>query len=253
MANANHNLSQWATIDDQAEIFAQGTFKNVWEGVYSDGPQKGQGCVCKQFKTGFVFESHYFAEEMTIIRRTQKIVDHFMNAEILGPDGSGRRLFLNTPEVWTCQVGGRKALVEPMLGNFKKFNSNTGWASSTDDAWNEAMQALSHFSYHDSNRQFLLCDLQGGMCPDGYILTDPAIMSRAQDCGPTDLGPAGVSAFFQRHKCGRFCAKHWAVPDETPLSEIPKREGTSMAVSAHWALPMRPARKAANTLPKLRE
>lgn len=37
----------------------------------------------------------------------------------------------------------------------------------TRDSWGEAMQALSHFSYHKSGGQFLLCDLQGGSYRNG--------------------------------------------------------------------------------------
>lgn len=100
---------------------------------------------------------------MNIIRRTQRIIDAFDNARIIG----GRKILLNTPEVWTGEETGMKALVEPMIDNFQKFNSNTGWATITGAEWGEAMQALSHFSYHDSNRQFLLCDLQGGVYQTG--------------------------------------------------------------------------------------
>jgi hypothetical protein len=75
------------------------------------------------------------------------------------------RIFLNTPEIWTFDDTKEKCLIEPMIENFEKFNSNTGWASVTGTAWVEAMQVLSHFSYHDSNRQFLLCDIQGGSTP----------------------------------------------------------------------------------------
>jgi hypothetical protein len=39
------------------------------------------------------------------------------------------------------------------------------------------MQALSHYSYHTSGGQFLVCDLQGGIYRDGVIL-DPIILSR---------------------------------------------------------------------------
>ena len=62
---------------------------------------------------------------------------------------------------------GIKSLVEPMIENFEKFNSNTGWADMTGGASSEAMQALSHFSYHNSSGQFLLCDIQGGVYSNG--------------------------------------------------------------------------------------
>lgn len=101
---------------------------------------------------------------MNIIRQTQTIIDAFDNAGILG---AGRKIILNTPEIWQYRVGRRRALVEPMIENFEKFNSNTGWVTNSGAEWGEAMQALSHFSYHHSNRQFLLCDLQGGVYQTG--------------------------------------------------------------------------------------
>lgn len=57
--------------------------------------------------------------------------------------------------------------MEPFVETFEKFNSNTGWAPHTGEHWSEAMQALSHFSYHASHGQLLLCDLQGGAYGNG--------------------------------------------------------------------------------------
>ena len=59
------------------------------------------------------------------------------------------------------------------------------------------MQALSHYSYHVSSGQFVLCDLQGGIYSDGAIITDPVIISRsAGTYGPTDLGAGWHSELF---------------------------------------------------------
>ena len=38
------------------------------------------------------------------------------------------------------------------------------------------MQALSHFSFHNSNGEYLLCDLQGRADADFYTLTDAALL-----------------------------------------------------------------------------
>lgn len=151
MSNSRTNDATKAEIDTSA-IFASGTFKNVWSGTYTRGARTGQRCVAKEFKTGSVYEAHYFEEEMNIIRRTQNIIDAFDNAGILG---QGRKILLNTPAVWTYVESKKKHLIEPMIDGFEKFNSNTGWATNTGAEWGEAMQALSHFSYHNSNRQFL--------------------------------------------------------------------------------------------------
>jgi hypothetical protein len=147
---------------DANKIFASGTFKNVWQGDYTDGARKGELCVAKEFKSGSVFQSHYFEEELEIIRHSQAILGAFAAARVIRV-----RILLNIPEVWVYDETGENILVEPMIENFEKFNSNTGWAPRTGDAWSEAMQALSHFSYHDSNQKFLLCDLQGGSYRDG--------------------------------------------------------------------------------------
>ncbi|KAM0192458.1 hypothetical protein ACHAPC_001795 [Botrytis cinerea] len=218
-----------------SQIFASGTFKNVWAGHYTEGDRKGQPCVSKEFKTGSVYEKHYFHEELEIIRRTQEIVDDFHTASII----PGREIIVNTPAIWTYEnsagtKAGHKSLVEPMIENFEKFNSNTGWTGQ-ETVWNDAMQAPSHFSYHDSGGRFLLCDLQG----------DPVIMSQAHDCGPADLGNDGIKSFFERHRCGQFCDRNWVKPALTGRAPIPMRQGTTMECP--------PTRYDRNPLSRLRE
>jgi len=134
--------------------------------MYTSGPRKGEACVAKEFKTGSVFEEYYFQEELNIVERSQKIVDDFAEAKVISSSGNSR-ILLNTPEIWTFDYTEEKCLTEPMIEKFEKFNSNTGWAPLTGTAWSEAMQALSHFSYHDSQGQFLLCDIQGGSYRNG--------------------------------------------------------------------------------------
>lgn len=161
MANRRLNNATYALIDT-TNLFAQGTFKNVWKGTYTRGTRAGQECVAKEFKTGSVYEEHYFEEELAIVNRAQRVIDAWHEADIIN-----RRIVLNTPEIWTYEGSGHMNLMEPMIENFEKFNSNTGWADITGGAWSEAMQALSHFSYHNSGGQFVLCDLQGGVYSDG--------------------------------------------------------------------------------------
>lgn len=222
MSYSRTNDSHSADID-KTKIFASGAFKNVWKGTYTVGSRKGQPCVAKEFKTGSVYDEHYFEEELNIIRRTQIIIDDFHAARIID-----KTIFLNTPQIWTYNDDGTKTLVEPLILNFEKFNSNTGWASLTGDAWSKAMQALSHFSYHKTNGQLLLCDLQGGMYQDGYVLSDPVIMSQAQSHGPADLGPRGIESFFHRHRCSEFCNRNWMKPRVVGVPLFPVREGTTM-------------------------
>ena len=91
------------------------------------------------------------------------------------------KVFLNIPEVWMCSgalLEGQMCLfVEPWIHNWQKFNCKSGWASNDNDV-QLMMQGLSHFSYHCSGGQLLLCDLQGGVYADGVVLTDdPVVIS----------------------------------------------------------------------------
>ena len=65
------------------------------------------------------------------------------------------------PDVWITTQTKQHLLMEPFLSNFQHFNSNTAWAGSTQ--WAEALQSLSHFSYHLTGGEMVLCDLQGAV------------------------------------------------------------------------------------------
>eukprot|EP00933_Yihiella_yeosuensis_P084396 TRINITY_DN98865_c0_g1_i1.p2 TRINITY_DN98865_c0_g1~~TRINITY_DN98865_c0_g1_i1.p2 ORF type:complete len:150 (+),score=24.41 TRINITY_DN98865_c0_g1_i1:42-452(+) len=95
--------------------------------------------------------------------------------------------------------------VEPYLnGEFQKLNSNAGWLSQKPVA--AVGQAFSHWTWHMSQGQFLICDLQGTLSGNKWLLTDPAAHSpTAGTLGPTDLGQRGVDTFFQTHICNSMC------------------------------------------------
>ena len=81
------------------------------------------------------------------------------------------------------------------------------------------LQAFSHFSYWNSGRKMLVCDLQGIMsdsppedesCAGVFELTDPVVhyksqSGRKQVYGRTDLGKKGMHRFFQTHDCNAVC------------------------------------------------
>lgn len=141
------------------EVFAKGTFKNVYKGVYVSGSRVGEPCVAKTFKEGAPsqYEAFYFDEELDIIAATQQIIDAFWSAEVLD-----KPILLNSPDIWEDEETRRLYLCEPMIDNYEKFNSNSGWAKPGSDS----MQALSHFSYHLTKGTLLLCDVQGGRYQD---------------------------------------------------------------------------------------
>lgn len=79
------------------------------------------------------------------------------------------------------------------------------------------VQAFSHFTYRNSRRKMLVCDLQGvkSTCPDKdragvFELTDPVIhyrskSGRSQVYGRTDLDKRGINSFFKTHECNDVC------------------------------------------------
>lgn len=207
---ARENNSSRATVSMDT-VYAQGAFKNVYKGKYTTGDRAGQDCVCKIFKSGSVFEESFFDSELKVVNKALEIINRFNDDSVIN-----KRIWLNMPAVWTfleeSDRAGEKSLIEPMIDNFEKFNSNTGWTPEESSPWIQVMQALSHYSYHSTNGQLLFCDLQGGVYKDGFVITDPVIMSMTQVYGPTDLGSEGISTFFARHKCNNFCNSQWMAP-----------------------------------------
>ncbi|CAE7524460.1 POL2A [Symbiodinium sp. KB8] len=202
------------------EHFAEGGFRHVYKGVYLSGPREGEECVMKEFKTGSVHEATFFEADVQAVKKAGQLIQKFNDANVVS-----KPVYLNEPEVWSGsggRIAGHKVLVEPMIrGTYFRFNSNTGYAE-PDTA---TMQALSHFSYHISNGQYLLCDLQGGRYDGFYILTDPVIHSKGKEFGGTDLGQEGIENFMAHHRCGRFCDPNWKLPPAKKL--IPRFEAVA--------------------------
>mmetsp|Transcript_37622 Transcript_37622/g.91299 ORF Transcript_37622/g.91299 Transcript_37622/m.91299 type:complete len:297 (+) Transcript_37622:62-952(+) len=190
--------------------FAQGSFRWVAMGTYTGGDRQGEQCVCKWFKTGGVMEAHFYDSDLAASNEAIRLISKWNGKRLVD-----RMVKVNLPEVWTFSPesmwAGRKVLQEPYIENYQKFNSNTGWADESIP-WARVMQALSHFSFHISNGEILLCDLQGGVYNDGVVLTDPVVMSKNRSFGPTDLGSQGISSFFANHVCNEFCRSDWQRP-----------------------------------------
>lgn len=186
---------------------ASGEHRNVFHGVYSKGPRKGQRSVEKVFKTGSVYEAKYFEDDLRVVAKAAELIRAFNGyTECSGRHHGAKRFYLNQPDVWTGTKNGKKYLVEPYLsGRYRKFNSNTGWTEDRDSL----AQALSHHSYHASGGQYLLCDVQGVERDGHFVLTDPAVHSQDGTHGPTDGGADGMVSWFARHRCNRWCGEGW--------------------------------------------
>lgn len=202
---------------------ASGEFRDVWVGTYTQGPRKGERSVSKKFKTGAVFEARFFADDIKAVDKAAEIIEAF-NRDNQDRGGKvAEMIYLTKPKVWTERGTGQKVLVEPYVQGFKKFNSNSGWVDNS----HPVMQALSHFSYHNSNGETVLCDLQGGRMAGGnYMLTDPVVLSLSKQYGGTDGGSKAISTFFSTHVCNQYCKKEWRKP-QVAIPFYPVRAGTS--------------------------
>jgi hypothetical protein len=91
-------------------------------------------------------------------------------------------------------------------GEFVKFNSNGGYV----DANHELAQAFSHFTWHATDGQMMVLDLQGWCNADrtNYQLTDPAIQTKNRKLLETDtnIGSEAMENFLKVHVCGPSCA-----------------------------------------------
>ena len=52
---------------------ASGEFRHVYLGEYTAGPRKGTLSVRKQFKTGAVYESRFFSEDINAVEKAGEI------------------------------------------------------------------------------------------------------------------------------------------------------------------------------------
>ncbi|KAI0128230.1 kinase-like protein [Hypoxylon sp. NC0597] len=237
--SGRYNISHRASFTNQAlnNPFSQGAFRWVAKGSYTLGTRSGQACVAKWFKTGAVFEADYFTLDIKAVDKALEIVNRFNKLNIVN-----KAVKINVPAVWTFdenseERAGQNVLVEPFIQNYQKFNSNTGWADESM-AWGEVMQAISHFSYHVSGGQFVLCDLQGGIYQHEVVLSDPVILSRNRDYGVTDLGPDGIRSFFSQHRCNNYCRSNWT----KPMNAAPIFRPVAGTTMMRHSVPTRPSR-----------
>ena len=229
---ARTNLtSQQVSISNKT--IGEGAFRICVEGTYVGGNRNQQEAACKRFKPQFrSMESEFFANDFRIIDKVVEMAEAWNDFCPFGHE-----IMVNKGDIKNSNSGIRY-LVEPLIRYYTKFNSNSGWIGDTDDWEIRAMAAFSHYSYHRSGGQLLVCDLQGRYRHNRYArkksrfeLTDPAICSRRRSYGPTDLAEKGIETFFASHECNEFCDDEWQRPRNVH-HWYPQTQGTSMMSSA---------------------
>lgn len=97
-------------------------------------------------------------------------------------------------------AGPDRCAVERFIsGPYRKHNNNFGYVSEHE---RNTPQAFSHFSYEASERQILICDIQGV----GDLYTDPQIHSLdGIGFGKGNMGDRGFTKFLSSHRCNAIC------------------------------------------------
>jgi len=142
--------------------FAEGRFRECYKGRYLRGKNRGKPLICKIFKSEFRSEEKQHLDAyLKIYRKTVEVVDRWNKQEWT------KKIWVNEHCIRVGVTVGshanQKVQVERWIPNFVKYNSNSGWVRKEDPygTWEDVAQALSHYSYHTSNRTVLLCDVQG--------------------------------------------------------------------------------------------
>jgi len=200
--------------------FGEGTVRVAASGAYSSGPWKGHTCVMKWTKPTFnngqlPYSTDVYREDMRCIRRTLDFVRAFTATMV-----TKTQIRVLVPTIHRFDEESLMPNVvylrEPYISGFQKWNSNSGWVNHESEV-SPLMCALSHFSYHASGGNNLLCDLQGSWVKTSnlVILTDPVIMTVGprKFCLP-DGGISGMRTFFKKHVCTKYCDPRWILPEE---------------------------------------
>lgn len=131
-----YNNASRASID-KSKVYAHGGFKVVYKGVYLEGHRAGQECVTKEMRSGPAWLKSVFETELDVVEQTAIIIDKFNEAEHID-----KPIMLVQPSIWEWGNNGKNDdgalnLTEPLLDNFQKFNSNTGWTPKHQRGWTQ--------------------------------------------------------------------------------------------------------------------
>ncbi|XP_054906514.1 transient receptor potential cation channel subfamily M member 6 isoform X4 [Poeciliopsis prolifica] len=177
--------------------------------------QPGQIYVVKAFKPEVIRAwQRYFhgstalqlcLREIQQQRAAQKMMQVFNQIKPKDMHHSPR--FLDVSLVLRHSNGQWLTIERNLIGNFRKYNNNTGEEIAPCCSLEDMLLAFSHWTYEYSRREMLVLDIQGV----GEELTDPTvIMSDDQSrgevlFGPDNLGDDAISGFLQKHSCNLCC------------------------------------------------
>lgn len=186
-------VSRQTTVLIYPKSFARGCMRSSYHMIDLQCPSKN--FVAKQYRRKTVMPAQYFDDVAM-----HSIAEYW--ALQFNAGGAPKRVrfvpaavlelpFVDPPLIFA---------IEPhLVGEFKKHNNNNGYVA--EDKRNTP-QAFSHFTFHKSQGQLLIVDIQG--VGDDY--TDPQIMSLdGEGYGRGNLGTKGMEKFLKTHQCNAVC------------------------------------------------
>ena len=193
--------------------FGEGRFRRAYMGTWTRPVwKKGQHCVVKELKDDFTWKPSDWDTTKMIQEEAQEMANEF-NAfsrtkyPIKFAEMDVVKVSQRSDPEGTPRVGESVIVEEYIKGNFKKWCNNYGFISQEAQTTARSMPAFMHWSWWYNDGQMMIADLQGVKQDNGYLLTDPVILSDSGDgqYGCTDTGVEGMAMFFINHKCNLFC------------------------------------------------
>ena len=209
------------------EHFAEGRFRRAYMATWTSPIwKKGQRCVVKELKDEFTWSPSDWDTTKMIQEEAQKMANGFnafskTNYPIKFTEMDVMPVLSRGDLEGTPRVGESVIVEEYIKGNFKKWCNNYGFISQEAETTAISMPAFMHWSWWKNNGQVMIADLQGVKQENGYLLTDPVILSDSDQYGCTDMGVEGMAMFFTKHRCNSFCQKLPAPMFEDFVRQIP--------------------------------
>lgn len=197
-----------------SEPFESGTERDAFVGfatnhVADAGFQAGQKIVVKRFKKAVRWSEDDWSKDVKAMEVATAFANKWNSLGIIRKKVEVHKSVIGKV-IWSGSglfPVASFVMIEPFLeGDYVKWNSNTGFVRDAS----LGIHSFCHWTYHDSNGQQLLCDVQGVQLPDKYVITDPCVMSLNRGAfGMTDCGELYMKEWMRDHKCNDFCRPGW--------------------------------------------
>ena len=218
-------------VSFESKHFAEGRFRRAYMGTWtSPAWKRGQRCVVKELKDDFTWKPSDWDTTKLVQEEAQEMAKGFnvysqTNSRTNYPaikftEMDVMQVVSRTDPKATPRVGESVIVEEYIKGNFKKWCNNYGFISEEAQKTAISMPAFMHWSWWKNDGQMMIADLQGVKQENGYLLTDPVILSDDNQYGCTDMGVEGMAMFFIKHRCNSLCESLPAPKFEDFVSQI---------------------------------